>query len=112
MVLAQAGMPPMYEVVGATLNYQLKVARGNVRKFLSSATEGVDLGEYSVVVDEMLKAVDEIEAKTGAPLDASNDKGWKDLQKRVEVRQGVPLKACFILSLCADYGLSFYRPRA
>ncbi|BDA44807.1 probable ATP synthase 24 kDa subunit, mitochondrial [Coccomyxa sp. Obi] len=83
----KAGMPPMYEVVGATLSYQLKVARGNVRKFLTSATEGVDLGDYSVVVDEMLKAVDDIEAKTGAPLDASNEKGWKELQKRVEAIQ-------------------------
>ena len=78
-------MPEVDEVVGATLNYKLKVARGNVRKFLASATEGVQLGAYADVVDKILAAVDEIEEKTGAPLDAANEKGWKTLAKRVEV---------------------------
>jgi len=77
-------MPEVDEVVGATLNYKLKVARGNVRKFLASATEGVQLGAYADVVDKILAAVDEIEEKTGAPLDAANEKGWKTLAKRVE----------------------------
>jgi hypothetical protein len=87
-ICTQVGMPPVDEVVGATLNYKLRVARGNVRKFLTSATEGVELGKYSEVVEEITKAVDEIEAQTGAPLDASNEKGWKTLQKRVEVGHG------------------------
>ena len=86
---AQVGMPEVDEVVGATLNYKLKVARGNVRKFLASATEGVQLGAYADVVDKILAAVDEIEEKTGAPLDAANEKGWKTLAKRVEVSFGV-----------------------
>jgi len=82
-------MPPVDELVGATLNYKLRVARGNVRKFLASATEGMELGKYSQVVEEIMAAVDDIEAKTGAPLDASNEKGWKTLQKRVEVRHSL-----------------------
>ena len=79
-------MPEVDEMVGATLNYKLRVARGNVRKFLAAATEGVDLGKYADVVQAILAAVGEIEADTRAPLDASNEKGWKALQKRVEVR--------------------------
>lgn len=73
-------------MVGATLNHKLRVAHGNVRKFLAAATEGVELGAYAGVVQQIYAAVEDIEAKTGAPLDASNDKGWKALQKRVEVR--------------------------
>ena len=89
-------MPEVDDVVGATLNYKLRVARGNVRKFMESATEGVHLGQYSDVVKKILAAVDEIEEKTGAPLDAANEQGWKTLAKRVEVRaaklqQGPPL---------------------
>ena len=82
----QVGMPEVDDVVGATLNYKLRVARGNVRKFMESATEGVQLGEYSEVVTKILAAVDEIEKKTGAPLDAANEQGWKTLAKKVEVR--------------------------
>ena len=83
---AQVGMPEVDEMVGATLSYKLRVARGNVRKFLAAATEGVDLGGYADVVQRILGAVEQIEADTGAPLDAANEKGWKALQKRVEVR--------------------------
>lgn len=79
-------MPEVDDVVGATLNYKLRVARGNVRKFLESATEGVQLGQYAEVVTKILAAVDEIEEKTGAPLDAANEQGWKTLAKKVEVR--------------------------
>ena len=82
----QVGMPEVDDVVGATLNYKLRVARGNVRKFLESATEGVQLGQYGEVVTKILAAVDEIEEKTGAPLDAANEQGWKTLAKKVEVR--------------------------
>ena len=78
-------MPEVDEQVSATLNYKLRVARGNVRKFLTAATEGVDLGAYQDIVPRILGAVEQIEADTGAPLDAANDKGWKALQKRVEV---------------------------
>ena len=78
-------MPEVDDVVGATLNYQLRVARGNVRQFLASATEGVQLGQYGDVVTKILAAVDEIEAKTGKPLDAANKQGWKTLSSKVEV---------------------------
>ena len=86
MAGVQVGMPEVDDVVGATLNYKLRVAHGNVRKFLESATEGVQLGQYSDVVTKILAAVDEIEEKTGAPLDAANEQGWKTLAKKVEVR--------------------------
>lgn len=80
----KVGMPEVNDLVGATLNYKLKVAQGNVRKFLASATEGVQLGQYSDVVDKILAAVDEIEKKTGAPLDEANKEGWKALTTKVE----------------------------
>ena len=85
--IVQVGMPEVNDLVGATLNYKLKVAQGNVRKFLASATEGVQLGQYSDVVDKILAAVDEIEKKTGAPLDEANKEGWKALTTKVEVRE-------------------------
>ena len=90
----QVGMPEVNDLVGATLNYKLKVAQGNVRKFLASATEGVQLGAYSDVVDKILAAVDEIEKKTGAPLDEANKEGWKALTTKVEVSQAHMSAAC------------------
>ncbi|KAK9800767.1 hypothetical protein WJX73_009607 [Symbiochloris irregularis] len=78
------GMPGVEETLSATLDYKMSVARYNVRKFISAATEGVELGEYAGVVAEVSKAVDEIEKETGAPLDASNDQGWDNLRKRLE----------------------------
>ena len=87
----QVGLPEVDELVGATLNYKLRVAHGNVRKFLAAATEGVELGEYGDVVQLIYAAVEDIEAKTGAPLDASNEKGWAALQKRIEVGVLPPL---------------------
>ena len=92
--IVQVGMPEVNDLVGATLNYKLKVAQGNVRKFLASATEGVQLGQYSDVVDKILAAVDEIEKKTGAPLDEANKEGWKALTTKVEVRLAHMSVAC------------------
>lgn len=91
-------MPEVNDLVGATLNYKLKVAQGNVRKFLASATEGVQLGQYSDVVDKILAAVDEIEKKTGAPLDEANKEGWKALTTKVEVRQAHMSVGCTCMS--------------
>ena len=87
-------MPEVNDLVGATLNYKLKVAQGNVRKFLASATEGVQLGQYADVVDKILAAVDEIEKKTGAPLDEANKDGWKALTTKIEVGKAHMSSGC------------------
>jgi hypothetical protein len=86
------GLPEVDELVGATLSYKLRCAHGNVRRFLAAATEGVELGAYGGVVTQIYAAVEEIEAKTGAPLDTSNEKGWKALQKRIEARAAPALQ--------------------
>ena len=85
----QIGMPGAEEIITATLDHQMNVANFNVRKFIDSATDGVELGPYQAVVQELSKAVDDIERETGIPLDGDNDKGWDTLKKRVEVC-GIP----------------------
>lgn len=81
----QIGMPGAEEILSSTMDHQMNVAGFNVRKFIGTAIEGIDLGPYAPVVEEISKAVDEIERETGAPLDGDNDKGWESLKKRVEV---------------------------
>ena len=81
----QIGMPPAEQVINATLDYQMSVSGYNVRKFINTAVEGMDLGPYGSVVEELTKAVDEIEQQTGAPLDGDNDKGWDSLKTKIEV---------------------------
>ena len=81
----QIGMPGAEDILSATLDHQMNVAGFNVRKFIGTAVEGIELGPYQDVVAELSKAVDEIERETGAPLDQENDKGWESLKKKVEV---------------------------
>ena len=81
----QVGMPPMEEAFSATLDYQLQLSGGNVRKFLTSATEGVDLGEQAEVVNALFAALDKVESSAG-PVDPSNEKALKAFEKEAQVR--------------------------
>lgn len=81
------GMPGTEELLSATMDHQMNVAEFNVRKFITSAVDGMDLGDYAGVVQELTKVVDDIERETGAPLDADNEKGWDSLRKKVEAIQ-------------------------
>ena len=81
----QIGMPGAEEILSATMDHQMNVAGFNVRKFIGTAVDGVDLGPYQAVVEELSKAVDEIERETGAPLDMENEKGWDSLKTKVDV---------------------------
>ena len=67
------------------MDHQMNVAGFNARKFIGSAIEGIELGPYQEVVQELSKAVDDIERETGAALDSGNEKGWDSLKKKVEV---------------------------
>ena len=49
----QVGMPSMEEVISAGLDHKMAMAGYNVRKFLSLAQEGVDLGSYQGIVDQV-----------------------------------------------------------
>ena len=49
----QVGMPSMEEVISAGLDHKMAMAGYNVRKFLSLAQDGVDLGSYKGVVDQV-----------------------------------------------------------
>ena len=89
--VVQIGIPGVEAALSATMDYQMNVAGFNVRKFIGSAVDGIELGQYAGVVEEISKAVDEIERETGAPLDSGNDKGWDSLRKRVEVCLGLLL---------------------
>lgn len=92
-------MPGTEELLSATMDHQMNVAEFNVRKFITSAVDGMDLGDYAGVVQELTKVVDDIERETGAPLDADNEKGWDSLRKKVEVGASLPSAQFWCLSL-------------
>lgn len=78
------GIPDVDEKLDATLDYKLRAAGFNVRSYLRSAVEGMELGsDMAGVITQVYAAVDAIEAKTGAPLDQSNKKGWDMLRAQV-----------------------------
>eukprot|EP00887_Chlorella_sp_A99_P006295 scaffold3.g6295.t1 len=78
------GMPDVEEVIDAELEYKFASAGYDIRKFVLSALEGLELGPAAGVLNELLGAVDEAERASGAPLDAANDKGWAVLTQRIE----------------------------
>ena len=52
----QVGMPSIEDVISAGLDHKMAMAGYNARKYLTLAQEGVDLGGYKGVVDELGKA--------------------------------------------------------
>ena len=85
MCFAQVGIPDMEEVFNATLNHELSLSGGNVRKFLLAATAGVDLGNQAEVVTKMFAALDKIEAQSGS-VTAENTVALQAFEKEVAVR--------------------------
>lgn len=81
----QVGIPPVEDVIGATLDHQLACSGGSVRGFLQSATEGVSLGKQSEVLAKVYAALDRVEAQSG-PAEAGNEAGLKALEREVQVR--------------------------
>lgn len=76
----------MDELFSATLNHKLRLSGGNVRKFLTAAIEGVDLGDQAEVVDKLFAALDKIEGSSG-PATTSNDAAMQALAKETEVHE-------------------------
>eukprot|EP00884_Botryococcus_braunii_P005663 jgi/Botrbrau1/15098/Bobra.0255s0010.2 len=78
-------IPPPEGVWRALLNYKARVAKGDPRKFLSAALEGVDPGPYSALLEELEGAITEAETEHGS-LELSNKKGWDAFAKKIDVR--------------------------
>ena len=51
----QVGMPSIEDVISAGLDHKFAMAGYNARKYLSLAQEGVELGSYKGVVDQLGK---------------------------------------------------------
>lgn len=81
---SKIGMPDVEEVIDAELEYKFATSDYDVRKFVSSAVEGMDLGSLEGVVADLQSAVDEAEKASGSVLDADNDEGWQLLTARIE----------------------------
>lgn len=77
------GVPPPEGIWNATLNYKHRVAGGDPQKFLTSALEGIDPGEFTGYVADLEAAIAETEAANG-PLTADNKKGWAALSTKVD----------------------------
>jgi hypothetical protein len=71
------GMPDVEDVINAELNYKMKVAGADVRKFVASAAEELKGAQSSAMVAEVMAAVEAAEAASGAALGPGNDKGWQ-----------------------------------
>ena len=52
---AQVGMPSIEDVISAGLDHKMALAGYNARKFLALAQDGVELGDYKGVVQELGK---------------------------------------------------------
>lgn len=78
------GMPDVEEVIDAELNYKFAVAGYDIRKFVSSALEGLKLDGMDGLAGELLGAVAEAEKASGRGLDAENEQGWQVLTSRLE----------------------------
>lgn len=94
----KVGMPDYEDVIGAELDYAFACAGQNVRKFVGSVLEDMQLGGGSLegVGAEVAAAVEEAEAASGRELDAGNDKGWALLAQRIgdiERKHGLQDKA-------------------
>jgi len=78
----KVGLPEMDELMGATLNHQMKLSGGNMRKFLHEATEGVDLGQQEDILLKVNAALDKIEESSG-PVTIDNPKALAAFQSEV-----------------------------
>lgn len=79
-------IPPPEGIWRALLNYKARVAKGDPRKFLAAALEGVDVGPYSALLEELEGAITQAEAEHGS-LELSNKKGWDAFAKKIDAIQ-------------------------
>ena len=70
----------------ATLKWKARCARGDPRRFLASAVEGMEFSKQGQeVIDRLNLAMDEVEKEAGPPT-AANKKAAEMLKKKLEVR--------------------------
>ena len=70
----------------ATLKWKARCARGDPRRFLASAVEGMELSKQGQeVIDRLNLAMDEVEKEAGPPT-AANKKAAEMLKKKLRVR--------------------------
>lgn len=93
----KVGMADYEDVLNAQMDYAFACAGYDVRKFVTSVLDDLELsGNLTAVAKETLAAVEEAETASGRELDATNDKGWAALTKRIgeiEAKHGLQDKA-------------------
>lgn len=73
----------------ATLKWKARCARGDPRRFLASAVEGMEFSKQGQeVIDRLNLAMDEVEKEAGPPT-AANKKAAEMLKKKLRVRCSV-----------------------
>ena len=68
----QAGLPNQEELIEATLDYQLDVSGGDLRKFILDSVAELDLGDkagVNEIVTQLTEALDKAENQHGSPID-------------------------------------------
>lgn len=94
----KVGMADYEEVLDAQMDFAFACAGYDVRKFVDSVLEDLDVsgGPLDGIAKEIVAAVQEAEASSGRELDASNDKGWAALGQKItdiERKHGLADKA-------------------
>lgn len=77
------GMPDVEQLYAAELEYKKACAGSDLRKFITSALDDVELGDLEGARAELLAAVDAAETQSGAPLSPANTKGWSVLSSKL-----------------------------
>lgn len=93
----KVGMADYEDVLNAQMDYAFACSGYDVKKFVSSVLDDLKLsGSLESVAKDTLAAVEEAEAASGRELDATNDKGWAALTKKIgeiEAKHGLQDKA-------------------
>ena len=85
------------DILNAQMDYAFACSGYDVRKFVSSVLGDLNLsGNLESVARDTILAVEEAEKSSGRELDATNDKGWAALTKKIaeiEAKHGLQDKA-------------------
>ena len=85
------------DILNAQMDYAFACSGYDVRKFVSSVLGDLNLsGNLESVARDTILAVEEAEKSSGRELDATNDKGWAVLTKKIaeiEAKHGLQDKA-------------------
>jgi hypothetical protein len=81
----KVGMPDYEEILNAQLEYAFACSNFDVKKFVNSVIDDLNLGsgELEGVAAEIAAAVDAAETASGKELDVGNDKGWAALTQSI-----------------------------